>query len=81
MRNSCGGAVESRLPSSTRPGFVRQASGVLVGGGRGEGVRVGGRVEETVGERRMGVGIGGFKGEQAENPLRSRNSIPIRFIA
>jgi hypothetical protein len=44
-------------------------------------VRVRGRVGETVGERGMWVGIGGFKGEQAENPLRSTNSIAIRFIA
>jgi hypothetical protein len=58
MRNSWGGLVESRLPSSTRPGLVRQASGVLVGVGKGEGIRVGERVGGTVAEGRMAVGAG-----------------------
>ena len=57
MRNSCGGVVESRLLSSTCPGFVRQERGVLVGVGDGEGVIVEVKVGETVGERSAGVGI------------------------
>ena len=81
MRNFWGGFVESKLPSSRYPGFVRQASGVMVGGGRGEGVSVAGRVGRKVAEGRMGAVVAGFDGEQAENPPRSRSSIPIRFIA
>ena len=81
MRNSWGGLVESRLLSSTRPGFVRQASGVLVGVGKGEGIRVGGRVGGAVVEGGMAVGAGCSEGEQAKDAPRRRSSAPIRFIA
>lgn len=81
MRNSCGGVVESRLPSFTRPGFVRQASGVLVKVGAGEAVGVVGNVGGIVDEGSVGVEIGGLGGAHAENPPRSRSSAPIRFIA
>ena len=81
MRNSCGGLVESRLPASTRPGFVRQASGVIVNVGTGEGISVG------IGVRVSGIGVcvavgrGGFEGEQAVMVVRSANSIEIAFVA
>lgn len=80
MRNSCGGVVESRLPSSTRPGFVRHASGVLVEVGTSEAVGVAGSVGDVVGEGSSGLEIDGVDGEHAANPPRSRSSAPIRFI-
>lgn len=81
MRNSCGGVVESRLPSSTRPGVVRQASGVTVNVGMAEAVGVAVGVGETVGEEGGGVEIGGLRGAQALNPPKSRSRAPIHFIA
>ena len=57
MRNSWAGLVESRLPSSMWPGFVRQASGVLVDVGTGEGVEVAGSVGAKVEEGRIGTGV------------------------
>ena len=81
MRNSCGGVVESSLLSSTRPGFVRQASGVPVEVGTGETVGVAGSVGGMVAEANVGVAVGGLSGEHAENPPRSRSSDAITFIA
>jgi hypothetical protein len=54
---------------------------MMVDEGRGEGVRVTGSVGRKVAEGRRGAVVAGFDGEQAENPPRSRSSIPIRFIA
>ena len=58
MRNSCGGLVDSRLPSSTRPGLLRQARGVTVKVGKGEGVKGGGRVGEIVAGGSVLAGVG-----------------------
>jgi|GEM_PF-5009220 len=80
MRNSCGGVVEFRLPSSTRPGFVRQASGVTVDVGTDEAIGITGSVGDVVGEGISGVEIDGADGEHAADPPRSRSSVPIRFI-
>ncbi len=69
MRNSCGGLEEGRVTTSTRPGCVRQASGVDVVVGAGEGVNVGGggcvAVDGSAVD--VGVAVGWFnsKGEQA----------------
>ena len=71
--------MESRLPSSTRPGFVRQARGVLVDVGLGEGVEVGVRVGDIVAVGGVKVGVG-WLGEQAESPPSSRSSAPICTI-
>ena len=73
--------MESRLPSSTRPGFVRQARGVIVGEGRGEEVGVEDMVGATVADGSVGFGVACFDGEQAENPPRSRSSIATCCIA
>ena len=80
MRNSWGGLVESRLPSSTRPGLVRQASGVMVEVGTGDGVSVAGRVGEIIGGGEVGVGVGWLKGAQAYSPARNMRSDAINFI-
>ena len=79
MRNSCGGLVESRLPASTRPGFVRQASGVIVKVGTGEGISVG--IGIGVSGIGVEVGRGGFDGEQAVIVAKSASSIEIAFVA
>ena len=81
MRNSWGGLVESRLPFSTRPGFVRHASGVLVEVGTGEDVGAVGSVGATVEDGTTRAGVSGMDGEQAKDAPRSRSSAPIRFIA
>ena len=73
--------MDSRLPSSTRPGFVRQASGVIVEVETGEGVNVGAGEEVTVGEGRVSVGAGWFLGEQAKSPTKSKNNLAIRVAA
>lgn len=79
MRNCWAGLVESRLPSSRCPGFVRQVSGVIVAGGRGEGVKVG----ERVGVNEMGVDVesGGSAVEQAATVTKSINKTKILLIA
>ena len=81
MRNCCGGFVESRLPSSTRPGLVRQARGVLVEVGAGEGVRVRGGVWEAVNGKGVKVGDDWFDGAQAVIAVRSVNSVVNSFVA
>jgi hypothetical protein len=81
MRNSCGGSVDGRLPSSTRPGCVRQVSGVLVEVGAGEGVSVAVGMGGAVGDMDVWVGAGGFSGEQAERAARKVNSVAICFMA
>jgi len=60
---------------------VRQASGVIVEVGAGEGVGVGGGVCEAVGGTGVEVGRGWFDGAQAEIAVRSVSNSAIRFIA
>ena len=79
MRNSCVGLVESRLPASTRPGFVRQASGVIVNVGTGEGISVG--IGVGVSGIGVDIGRGGFDGEQAVIVARSASNVEIAFVA
>jgi len=69
----------SRLPCSRCPGFVRQASGVIVNVGTGEGSSVGVSVEVT--EIGVDIGAGGFDGEQAVNMVSSASSVEITFVA
>ena len=81
MRNRCGGFVESRLPSSTRPGLVRQARGVLVAVGAGDGVRLGSGVCEAMSKTGVEVGSDWFDGAQAVIAVRSVNSVVNSFVA
>ena len=82
MKYACGGFVASSMPSSTRPGWVRQVNG---GGGGvsvgGEGIKVFAGSEVDVGGIAVGVGKGWLDGEQATSPARSESSIVIRIIA
>ena len=82
MKYSCGGFVVSSEPASTRPGWVRQASGVGVRvsvGGCGVKVSVGSGVK--VGGEGVSVGKGSSDGEQAESIERSAIRIIVSFVA
>lgn len=82
MKYACGGCVVLSRPSSTRPGAVRQASGVEVGvsvGGEGVNVNVGSG--SGVGGIRVGVGKGWLDGEQATSPARSVSRIVVCNVA
>ena len=79
MRKSCDGLVESRLPCSRWPGLVRQASGVMVAVGAGEGGRVAVCVEVLGTD--VGVGRGRLEGEQAVMMVRNVSSIETTFFA
>jgi len=67
------------LPSSTRPGFVRQAS--CVGVEPGKEVRVASGLREAVDGKDVRVGVGWLEGEQACNTVRSVSSNEISFVA
>jgi hypothetical protein len=77
MKYSCAGLVVVSTRSSTRPGWVRHASGVDVAG-TGEGVTV--RVAVEVGGIGVRVEVGWFDGVQAATSARSVKSIVIRFV-
>ena len=81
MRNSWGGLVVPRLPSSTRPGAVRQIRGVGVAVGKGEGTEVGVSVGIAVGGRGEAVGMGPVEGAQAESINKIVTSPAIWFPA
>ena len=66
MRNSWAGLDELSDPSSMWPGFVRQASGVDVAVGTGEGRAV--DVGEAVGGRKVAVGTGGLTAYRLKGP-------------
>jgi len=70
--------VDASTPLSTRPGWVRHASGVEVGIGEGVRVGSGGSVDE------IRVWVGGVNwsgGEQAVMNARSVKSVVIHFVA
>ena len=86
MRYSCGGFVDSSLPTSTRPGWVRQVSGV----GIGELVEVMMVVETVavlliwgveVGDKGVGEGTDCSDGKQAVMKVRSASRISVCFVA
>ena len=81
MRYCCGGLKELIAPSSTRPGNVRQVSGVAVEVWANVGVSSVG-VEEAIGDGTgVGVGIMGVDGEQAVSITRSVSSVVRRIAA
>ena len=88
MRYSCGGFVDSTSPELTRPGWVRQVSGVAVGDAAGVGVMTGTEgvcVAINCGKKAVGcgveVGAGNSDGEQAVMKMRSVSSAAIHFVA
>ena len=84
MMYSCGGLVEASSPVSTRPGWVRQVSGVDVGisvAGRDVSVDIGVGVDVRIGRIWLGVGIGTSDDEQAVMNVSSASSCVIHFVA
>ena len=65
-------------PLSTRPGWLRQVSGMDVGMDAAVGVGIG--VDVFVDGIFVGVEIGWFDGEQAESPMRSARQL-VRIYA
>ena len=82
MKYACGGFVDSKSPSSMRPGCVRQVNGVGVDVSvGGESVEVDAGMGEDVGCKDVSVGTGLSDGEQAESPIRSVSSNVVSFVA